>query len=100
MSQPVPPRWEKTPECDAASGPVRIDVSLASQTAQLLSKDGVLLAEMDVSPGVPGHETPKGHFRVTEKLLLKRSNLYGQYVKKDTRQVVVHRALEHQGPAP
>ena len=100
VSQPVPPRWEKTPECDAASGPVRIDVSLASQTAQLLTQDGALLAEMDVSPGVPGHETPKGHFRVTEKLPLKRSNLYGQYVKKDTKEVVVHRAWEYQGPAP
>jgi len=83
-----------------ATGPVRIDVSLASATAQLLSENGELLAEMDVSPGMPGHATPAGRFRVTEKLPLKRSNLYGQYVTKDTREVVVARAWEHEGPRP
>jgi lipoprotein-anchoring transpeptidase ErfK/SrfK len=99
VPQPLLPRWQKTAACDAASGPVRIDVSLASKT-QLLTKDGALLAEMDVSPGVPEHETPMGDFRVTEKLPLKRSNLYGQYVQKETREVIVHRAWEHEGPAP
>lgn len=83
-----------------AAGPVRIDVSLASSTAQLLSADGDLLAEMDVSPGLPGHPTPTGRFRITEKLPLKRSNLYGQFVCKDTREVVVARAWEHEGPRP
>jgi hypothetical protein len=83
-----------------ATGPVRIDVSLASSTAQLLSESGDLLAEMDVSPGVPEHATPTGRFRVTEKLPLKRSNLYGQYVTKDTREVVVARAWEYKGRPP
>jgi hypothetical protein len=94
------PRWKVTPECETASGPVKIDVSLATSTAQLLTRDGRLLAEMDVSPGIPGHLTPTGMFRVMEKMPLKRSNLYGQYVKKDTREVVVARAWEHEGPAP
>jgi hypothetical protein len=83
-----------------APGPVHIDISLASSTAQLLDKNGELLAEMDVSPGLPEHATPIGRFRVTEKLPLKRSNLYGQYVKQDTREVVVARAWEHEGPRP
>ncbi len=81
-------------------GPVRIDISLASSTAQLLSESGDLIAEMDVSPGLPEFATPAGRFRVTEKLPLKRSNLYGQYVTKDTRDVVVARAWEHEGPRP
>ena len=69
-------------------------------TAQLLQGDGTLLAEMDVSTGEAGHRTPKGNFRVTEKMPYKRSNLYGQYVKKDTREVVVARHWEHKGPKP
>ena len=81
-------------------GPVQVDVSLASNTAQLLGPGDVLLAEMDVSPGLPGHETPKGRFRVTEKMPVKRSNLYGQYVTKETREVVVARAWEHAGAKP
>ncbi|MES2598029.1 MAG: L,D-transpeptidase [Verrucomicrobiota bacterium] len=94
------PRWKVTPECETASGQMKIDVSLATNTAQLLTRDGRLLAEMDVSPGLPGHLTPTGIFQVTEKMPLKRSNLYGQYVKKDTREVVVARTWEHEGPPP
>ena len=85
---------------DVSPQPVRVDISLSSMTAQLLQGDGTLLAEMDVSTGEAGHRTPKGNFRVTEKMLLKRSNLYGQYVKKDTREVVVARHWEHKGPKP
>lgn len=84
----------------AAPGPVRVDISMASLTAQLLGKDDSVIAEMDVSPGMPGHETPRGKFRVLEKLPLKRSNLYGQYVTKDTREVIVARAWEHEGKRP
>jgi lipoprotein-anchoring transpeptidase ErfK/SrfK len=85
---------------EVTRGPLRVDISLASMTAQLLQGEGTLLAEMDVSTGEEGHRTPKGNFRVSEKMLLKRSNLYGQYVKKDTREVVVARHWEHKGPRP
>jgi hypothetical protein len=85
---------------DVSPQPVRVDISLSSMTAQLLQGEGTLLAEMDVSTGEAGHRTPKGNFRVTEKMPLKRSNLYGQYVKKDTREVVVARHWEHKGPKP
>lgn len=81
-------------------GPVRVDISLSSLTAQLLEGEGDLLAEMDVSTGEEGHRTPAGTFRITEKLEHKRSNRYGQYVKKDTREVVVARHWEHKGPKP
>lgn len=85
---------------DVSQQPVRVEISLSSMTAQLLQGEGTLLAEMDVSTGEAGHRTPKGNFRVTEKMLLKRSNLYGQYVKKDTCEVVVARHWEHKGPKP
>lgn len=96
------PRWKICPvNCTPAhKGAVKIDISLATCTAQLLSKDGTLLAEMDVSPGLPGHETPPGRYFVREKLEMKRSNLYGQYVTADTKEVVVARAWEHKGPKP
>lgn len=85
---------------DAPVGPVKVDVSLSTKTAQLLTSQGELLAEMDISPGMPGNETPLGRFRVTEKLQLKRSNLYGQYVKPGSREVVVAKHWEYQGPKP
>ncbi|MCB1277463.1 L,D-transpeptidase [Prosthecobacter sp.] len=96
------PRWHIDEErCAAAKpGKVNVDVSLASQTAQLLDEGGNVLVEMDVSPGLPGHETPAGEFNVREKLPLKRSNLYGQYVKPKTGEVVVARTWEHEGPKP
>ncbi len=81
-------------------GPVKVDISMATQTAQLLTKTGMLLAEMDVSTGMEGKETPHGSFRVTEKLPHKRSNRYGQYVRPDTREVVVAKHWEHVGPKP
>ncbi len=84
----------------APGGPLRVDISLSSMTAQLLQGKDTLLAEMDVSTGEAGHRTPKGVFRISEKMPLKRSNLYGQYVKKDTREVVVARHWEHKGPRP
>lgn len=79
---------------------IKVDISVTSMTAQLLQGENTLLAEMDVSTGEIGHETPLGVFRVSEKMLLKRSNLYGQYVKRDTREVVVARHWEHVGPKP
>jgi lipoprotein-anchoring transpeptidase ErfK/SrfK len=97
----VTPRYRISDRANIPDGgPVRIDVSLATATAQLLTRDGGVIAEMDVSPGLPEHATPPGRYRVMEKLPLKRSNLYGQYVTKDTREVVVARAWEHKGPRP
>lgn len=73
---------------------------MATNTAKLLTKAGVLLAEMDISPGMPGSLTPRGTFHITEKMPLKRSNRYGQYVKPDTREIVVAKHWEHRGPKP
>jgi lipoprotein-anchoring transpeptidase ErfK/SrfK len=96
------PRWFLHEERIAAATPKKtsIDISLTSLTAQLVGADGEALAEMDVSPGVVGHETPAGKFFVREKLPLKKSNLYGRYVRRDTGEIVVQKAWEHQGPRP
>ncbi len=96
------PRWFLHEERIAAATPQKtsIDISLTSLTAQLVGADGKALAEMDVSPGVAGHETPAGKFFVREKLPLKKSNLYGRYVRRDTGEIVVQKAWEHQGPRP
>ena len=96
------PRWFLHEERIAAASPKKtsIDISLSSLTAQLLGEHGEALAEMDVSPGVAGHETPAGKFFVREKLPLKKSNLYGRYVRRDTGEIVVQKAWEHQGPRP
>jgi len=52
-------------------------------------------------PGwVPGKETPEGVFSVLERLEEKRSNRYGRIVKKDTREVVIEKSWEHEGPLP
>ncbi len=76
---------------------IKVDISLTSMTAQLLQGKNTLIAEMDVSTGEIGHKTPIGVYRVSEKMMLKRSNLYGSYVKKDTREVVIARHWEHKG---
>ncbi len=94
------PRAVSSAALVSARGPVRVEVSLASFTAQLLDSRDAVLAEMDVSPGLPGHATPRGRFRISEKMVHKRSNLYGQYVHPDTREVLVARAWEHVGPQP
>lgn len=95
----LPPR-ARIVAIDDVDGPVKVDISLSSMTAQLLSKDNALLAEMDISPGMDNTQTPCGTYRISEKMLLKRSNLYGQYVRKDTREVVIAKHWEHAGPKP
>lgn len=57
----------------------RITVDLTSQKARLTDRHGAVALETDVSTGKPGHETPAGTFRVSEKLADKRSTLYGRY---------------------
>lgn len=87
--------YESTPPRD-----VSIEVFLSDNTARLLDKTGAVLVEMDCSPGIPEHPTPAGKFRITEKLPIKHSNLYGQYVDATTGEVAVPRTWEHTGPQP
>lgn len=96
------PRWVINHEAYALAKPkdVKVEISLSSQTAQMIDRNGNVLLEMDVSTGKPKKPTPPGKFRVMEKLPLKASGLYGQYVMKETGEVVVARTWEHEGPKP
>ena len=78
----------------------KVKISLWDQKAWLLNGEGKAILETDVSTGVPGKETPEGVFPVLERIEEKRSNRYGKYVNKVTREVVVEKAWEHQGTPP
>lgn len=98
----VTPRWTVNQAAYDATSPrdVSIQISLAEKYARLLNREGCVLVEMDCSPGVPDHPTPTGKFRVREKLPVKPSNLYGQFVDAKTGEVIVPRSWEHKGPRP
>jgi hypothetical protein len=55
--------------------PVRVVISLPQQRAYVFDR-GALFATSAVSTGRPGHETPVGTFRILEKQVRHRSNLY------------------------
>ena len=84
----------------AKADETKVKISLWDQKAWLLNGDGKAILETDVSTGVPGKETPEGIFPVLERVKAKRSNRYGKYVNKETREVVVEKAWEHQGDPP
>jgi lipoprotein-anchoring transpeptidase ErfK/SrfK len=58
-----------------AEGPVSILVSLAVQRAYVF-RGGAMIAVSTVSSGQPGYDTPTGAFRILEKAVDHRSNLY------------------------
>lgn len=64
---------------DSISGSPRIEVSLGSQQAYFY-KGGQLVTTSPVSTGKPGFSTPKGSYRISQKKISHRSNLYGKYV--------------------
>ena len=84
----------------AKADETKVKISLWDQKAWLLNGDGKTILETDVSTGVPGKETPEGIFPVLERIEEKRSNRYGKFVNKETREVVVEKAWEHQGAVP
>lgn len=56
-----------------------VQIDLTEQKARILDAHDAVVVETDVSTGKPGHETPTGTFRITEKIADKRSNRYGRY---------------------
>ena len=74
---PAPPPTT-TPAPAAAPkprSPVRVVVSIPQQKAYVF-KHGELVATSKVSTGKKGHETPAGTFRILQKKVHHRSNLY------------------------
>ena len=78
----------------------RIEISLWDQKAWLLNEKDEAVLVTDVATGIPGKETPQGEFTVLERIESKRSNLYGKYVEKETRKVVVEQSWQHEGLPP
>jgi hypothetical protein len=59
----------------STEGPVQIVVSLPLQTAYVF-RGGTLIGVSTVSTGSPGYDTPTGSFRILQKKVEHRSNLY------------------------
>ena len=84
----------------AKAGETSIKVSLWDQKAWLLNGKGEAVLETDIATGVENKETPEGVFPVLERMESKRSNRYGRIVNKETREVVIEKAWEHEGALP
>jgi lipoprotein-anchoring transpeptidase ErfK/SrfK len=65
---------------DRGGGKRKIVISLGEQRAYLY-RDGKVAAVSRISSGKPGHRTPTGSFRVSQKNADHRSSIYGAYVK-------------------
>lgn len=65
----------------------RVEVDLGEQRARVFraGKGGdKLVIETQISTGKQGHHTPSGSFKVLEKTVDKKSNLYGKWVDGDS----------------
>ncbi|MGJ8724400.1 MAG: L,D-transpeptidase family protein [Roseibacillus sp.] len=65
--------WNNEP----GDGPFRVEIDLSEQLASFY-RGSVQVGQTQVATGKSGHATPTGSFRITEKIVDKRSNLYGQ----------------------
>ncbi|AOS95867.1 hypothetical protein AUP74_00396 [Microbulbifer aggregans] len=66
---------------DVTGGTPHIKIDLSEQMAYFY-KGGRLAGMSPVSTGKAGHRTPAGSFRISEKKVNHRSNLYGHYVSR------------------
>lgn len=65
-----------------------VEIDLTNQRVYLLDHDRVIL-NSPISSGRPGHETPTGTFRLTDKDVNHASSFYGFFGNPVTRQIVV-----------
>lgn len=72
---PAPPPQAATPAPEPPEGALKIVVSIPQQRA-FVFKEGALLASAPVSTGRRGHPTPVGTFRILQKQVHHRSNIY------------------------
>lgn len=73
-------------------GNARVEIDLGDQRARVFrtgqGKD-LLVIETQISTGKQGHNTPSGSFRILEKSVNKKSNLYGKWVDSSSGAVLV-----------
>ena len=62
--------------------PVRVVIDLSDQAAHIFRGE-TQIARSRVATGLPTHRTPRGSFKIIEKVVEKRSTLYGQILDSD-----------------
>ncbi len=76
------------------AGEGSIAISLGEQTLRLLDGSQYPVIVTDCSTGKLEKPTPRGRFRILEKIVDKRSNKYGSYVDAQSGAVVAARSWE------
>jgi lipoprotein-anchoring transpeptidase ErfK/SrfK len=87
------------PEAPPPAGVLRILVSLPQQKA-FVFREGVLLASAPVSTGRPGHPTPVGTFRILQKQVHHRSNIYSNAPMPYMQRLTTYGIALHAGQLP
>ncbi len=80
--RPKPPYTWNDEAAKTAHGPARIVVCLSEQRAYLF-KGEKQLGETKCSTGKTGFATPPGEYKITQKDLNHKSNLYGKFLDED-----------------
>jgi lipoprotein-anchoring transpeptidase ErfK/SrfK len=79
-SPPISPQWSLYEwNDDGGQGEVSVRINLSNQMATF-HRGGREIGWSYVTTGRPGHSTPSGSFRITEKTVDKYSNRWGQIV--------------------
>jgi lipoprotein-anchoring transpeptidase ErfK/SrfK len=81
-----------------ASAQYAVELDLTFQKAYLLY-DGRMLMESPICSGRPGHATPTGSFRITDKDISHVSSIYGRIVDRYGRTVVADADVDMPTPA-
>jgi lipoprotein-anchoring transpeptidase ErfK/SrfK len=82
-----------------AEGALRIVVSLPQQKA-FVFREGALVASAPVSTGRPGHPTPLGTFRILQKQVHHRSNIYSNAPMPYMQRLTTYGIALHAGQLP
>jgi hypothetical protein len=87
------------PEPEPPAGGLKIVVSIPQQRAYVF-KEGALVTSAPVSTGRRGHPTPVGTFRILEKQVHHRSNIYSNAPMPYMQRLTAYGIALHAGPLP
>lgn len=93
------PAAAAAPAPEPPEGPVKIVVSIPQQRAYVF-KDGELVAAAPVSTGRRGHPTPVGTFRILQKQVHHRSNIYSNAPMPYMQRLTTYGIALHAGHLP
>jgi lipoprotein-anchoring transpeptidase ErfK/SrfK len=97
---PAPvPAGPATPTASPPQGALKIVVSLPQQKA-FVFREGALVASAPVSTGRPGHPTPLGTFRILQKQVHHRSNIYSNAPMPYMQRLTTYGIALHAGQLP